>query len=151
LARRIVALLSARIGAENLVKLYLVAAGAYNNVGLRSALTRVRARRVISLLFKNPISSSSEILSVVLFCVFRAQVERRDMSATAVESRHHDNSDVSDVKWDDSGIVIGKRRQPFAAVFKQRRLQKSAIGNESVPIQLAQCWFPGLAISNAKI
>jgi len=25
------------------------------------------------------------------------------------------------------------------------------IGNESVPIQLAQCWFPGLTISNAKI
>jgi len=25
------------------------------------------------------------------------------------------------------------------------------IGNESVPIQLAQCWFPGLAISSAKI
>jgi len=25
------------------------------------------------------------------------------------------------------------------------------IGNESAPIQLAQCWFPGLAISNAKI
>ena len=25
-----------------------------------------------------------------------------------------------------------------------------AIGNESVPIQLAQCRFPGLAISNAK-
>jgi len=25
------------------------------------------------------------------------------------------------------------------------------IGSESVPIQLAQCWFPGLAISNAKI
>jgi len=24
------------------------------------------------------------------------------------------------------------------------------IGNDSVPIQLAQCWFPGLAISNAK-
>jgi len=24
-------------------------------------------------------------------------------------------------------------------------------GNESVPIQLAQCWFPGLAISNAKL
>jgi len=27
----------------------------------------------------------------------------------------------------------------------------SDIGNESVPIQLAQCWFPRLAISNAKI
>jgi len=25
------------------------------------------------------------------------------------------------------------------------------IGNESAPIQLAQCRFPGLAISNAKI
>jgi len=25
------------------------------------------------------------------------------------------------------------------------------LGNESVPIQLAQCWFPGLAISNAKM
>jgi len=28
---------------------------------------------------------------------------------------------------------------------------RDAIGNESVPIQLAQCPFPGLAISNAKI
>jgi len=27
----------------------------------------------------------------------------------------------------------------------------NALGNESVPIQLAQCRFPGLAISNAKI
>ena len=25
------------------------------------------------------------------------------------------------------------------------------IGNENVPIQLAQCWFPGLAIFNAKM
>ena len=25
------------------------------------------------------------------------------------------------------------------------------IGNESAPMQLAQCWFPGLAISDAKI
>jgi len=29
--------------------------------------------------------------------------------------------------------------------------RKQSIGNESVPIQLAQCWFPGLAISNAII
>ena len=27
----------------------------------------------------------------------------------------------------------------------------NSIGNESVPIHLAQCWFPGLAISSAKI
>jgi len=25
------------------------------------------------------------------------------------------------------------------------------VGNESVPIQLAQCWFPGLAVYNAEI
>jgi len=25
------------------------------------------------------------------------------------------------------------------------------IGNESVPIQLAQCWFPGRNLSNAKL
>jgi len=25
------------------------------------------------------------------------------------------------------------------------------IGNESVSIQLAQCWFPGVAVSNAKM
>jgi len=31
------------------------------------------------------------------------------MSATAVESRHHDNTDI---KWEDSGIVLGKPRQP---------------------------------------
>ena len=33
----------------------------------------------------------------------------------------------------------------------QRTDNEANIGNESVPIQLAQCWFPGLAISNAKI
>ena len=31
------------------------------------------------------------------------------------------------------------------------QIETGAIGNKSVPIQLAQCWFPGLAISNAKI
>ena len=31
------------------------------------------------------------------------------------------------------------------------RLNESRIGNESVPIQLTQRWFPGLAISNAKM
>lgn len=30
------------------------------------------------------------------------------MSATAVESRHHDNSDVN-ISWEDSGIVIGQQ------------------------------------------
>jgi len=35
-------------------------------------------------------------------------------------------------------------------VLRQERLT-CGIGNESVPIQLAQCRFPGLAISDAKI
>jgi len=30
-------------------------------------------------------------------------------------------------------------------------VQTGLIGNESLPIQLWQRWFPGLAISNAKI
>jgi len=30
-------------------------------------------------------------------------------------------------------------------------LAEGAMGNEGVLIQLAQCWFPGLAIFNAKI
>ena len=29
-------------------------------------------------------------------------------------------------------------------------MQTGRVGNESVPIQLAQCWFPGLAISSAR-
>jgi len=31
------------------------------------------------------------------------------------------------------------------------RFRRSKIGHETVPIQVAQCWFPGLAISCAKI
>jgi len=38
-------------------------------------------------------------------------------------------------------------RRNFRTLYQTRRC---AIGNESVPIQLAQCWFPGLVISNAK-
>ena len=34
---------------------------------------------------------------------------------------------------------------------KQLVQAKFNIGNESVLVQLARCWFPGLAISNAKI
>jgi len=57
---------------------------------------------------------------------------------------------------------INRRQQTFPSVanrdsLRGRRLHGDAtwrtrlnIGNESVPIQLAQCWFPGLAISNAK-
>ena len=34
---------------------------------------------------------------------------------------------------------------------ENKRAFGASIGNESVPIQLAQCWLPKMAISNAKI
>jgi len=43
-------------------------------------------------------------------------------------------------------------RKLFLLVYTQSRLNISvAAGNESVPIQLAQCRFTGLAISSAKL
>jgi len=41
-----------------------------------------------------------------------------------------------------------KKKECRAAFIEPRSLYT---GNESVPTQLAQCRFPGLAISNAKI
>jgi len=41
-------------------------------------------------------------------------------------------------------------RMPFLPPNQQRQ-STEGIGNESVPIQLAQCRFPGLVISNARI
>jgi len=38
----------------------------------------------------------------------------------------------------------------LCALLEERERVVTPIGNESVPIQLAQCWFPGLAIFNAK-
>jgi len=34
---------------------------------------------------------------------------------------------------------------------RHRRPVADAVGNDTVPIQLAQCWFPRVAISNAGI
>ena len=56
--------------------------------------------------------------------------------------------------------AIGRVRPSFVSTLNQLTSDFDAflmihscmaIGNESVPIQLAQCWFPGLATSNAKI
>jgi len=38
-----------------------------------------------------------------------------------------------------------------SAVHAKQPCAVNSIGNESAPIQLAQCWFAGLAISNAEI
>ena len=46
-------------------------------------------------------------------------------------------------------IQISNKQQE--AVMKRRCAGQLAAANESVPIQLAQCRFPGLGISSAKI
>jgi len=48
-----------------------------------------------------------------------------------------------------SSVTVDSRRTEEAG--NQPRLVVVVTGNESAPIQLAQCRFPGLAISNAKI
>jgi len=39
----------------------------------------------------------------------------------------------------------------FDAVVPEQAMADAVTGNESVPIQLARCWLPGLAISSAKM
>ena len=48
--------------------------------------------------------------------------------------------------------VIKTRKNFCHGIWCWSRFRKSmAPGNESMPVQLAPCWFAGLAISNAKI
>ena len=56
------------------------------------------------------------------------------------------------------GTTLRSRRKVLACtqLMTSRSIETyyhdhQSVENESVPIQLAQCWFPGLAISNAKI
>ena len=46
-------------------------------------------------------------------------------------------------------VAVNKARMLVIAASPYHVPQ--SIGNESVPIQWTQCWFPGLAISNAEI
>ena len=51
--------------------------------------------------------------------------------------------------WRQSSVCV--RKQLHRTHQTRTRPVTLGIGNEIVPIQLAQCWFPGLAILNAKI
>jgi len=75
---------------------------------------------------------------------------------------HRDSvTDVRDSLWRSRRHNSGTFRTPLLFrgwtrfVYRMwrgaSRRAELLIGNESVPIQLTQCWFPGLAISNAKI
>ena len=50
-----------------------------------------------------------------------------------------------------NSLSLKQRQQADRPIHPPTTLCLMPIGNESVPIQLAQCRFPGLAISNAKI
>jgi len=52
------------------------------------------------------------------------------------------------VFYDSKDVSAGRLHGANRLVIGQPHL---VIGNESVPIQLAQCWFRGQTISNAKI
>ena len=55
------------------------------------------------------------------------------------------------IRWQ---IICKLEQQENSLSTKNLRLINLSdvnLGNESVLIQLAQCWFPGLAISKAKI
>jgi len=45
---------------------------------------------------------------------------------------------------------VGSHKMDPWTTLAPHTMRAVSIGNESVPIQLAQCWFPRLAISNAK-
>jgi len=60
------------------------------------------------------------------------------MSAKSVPGK------VNGLPLNDSFII-------YFVYFMLDNYYADSVGNESVPIQLAQCWFPELAISNAKI
>ena len=62
-----------------------------------------------------------------------------------------DNSWGDDSWRDDDRCGCGDIRAGHSSDDAGRAVKSVSIGNESVPIQLAQCRFPGLAVSNAKI
>jgi len=65
-------------------------------------------------------------------------------------SRHRYRKITSE---DEQTAHVGRTRKVSGNLVDtaQTNCRNVRIGNESVPIQLAQCWFPWLAISNDKM
>ena len=61
------------------------------------------------------------------------------------------NCRVQNRVWTTTRLSFWFRRIYEGSVVQHNTVGLGPIGNESVPIELAQCWFPGLAISNDKI
>ena len=61
------------------------------------------------------------------------------------------NCRVQNRVWTTTRLSFWFRRIYEGSVVQHNTVGLGPIGNESVPIELAQCWFPGLAISNDKL
>jgi len=68
------------------------------------------------------------------------------VSVDSLPIRRRDNRRHCIDKYLDTAIANQTARKASPPI-----IPKVARENESVPIQLAQCWFPGLAVSSAKI
>ena len=79
-------------------------------------------------------------------------IRRFSICCCNVTSQHRRHDGV--VEFSDPRSVAGFQRFCEHSPSQSRRLcdyrNAGSIGNESVPIQMAQCWFHGLAISNIK-
>ena len=59
--------------------------------------------------------------------------------------------DASYKRWHSNTLTPSQATMAWDRIsWASSSVPNLTIGNESVPIQLAQCWLPGLAISNAK-
>ena len=70
-----------------------------------------------------------------------------------MESDYIGNTDVTVNRnfYDDFRHPSSRRAHWEALILNKSPIETLPVGNESVPIQLAQCRFRGLAISSAKI
>ena len=93
-------------------------------------------------------------------CTAGGQQQRR--RSTALSSECEQCHVISRRRKLNTDLVTKPLRISLLIFFTETQQQETAstfdtcppgrcIRNESVPIQLAQCWFPRLAISNAKI
>ena len=93
----------------------------------------------------------------VLSAVVGTVSKNSPYAAPAAIDRHH-------VRWPRPSSTVNSRTplllsidgthghtDGHGTVTQMLTVEQRAIGNESVPTQLAQCWFTGLAISIGKI
>jgi len=76
----------------------------------------------------------------------RAAIDQHLLPAGRLAANPQQRRAAGKGRTDTNGRTLDRLMDPSS-----QTMRAVSIGNESVPIQLAQCWFPRLAISNAKI